>query len=108
MEFPVFAACAVALFAVFGFYCAIRTVTDLLFPSRRLSVAVEVRDKKDAEQLDMLLEEAAVSALQRGTRLVVLLSTDLMDGTVGVGDALFDSYDTLLERFGAECYLIDP
>lgn len=108
MEFRIFAACAVALFAVFGFYCALRTLTGLFFPSKRISVAVEVRDKKDVEQLDMLLQEAAASSLQRGARLVVLLSADLMDGTVGVGDALFDDYDALLERFGAECFLIEP
>lgn len=108
MDLSVLIACAVALFAVFGFYCALRTVADLIFPSRRISVAVEVHSQKDAEELDMLLSEAAASALKRGARLVVLLSVDLMDGTVGDGEELSDHYADLLDRFGAECYLIEP
>ena len=108
MELTILTACAVSLFAVFGFYCAIRTLADLLFPSKRLSVAVEVRDQKDVEELDMLLGEAAASSLQRGARLVVLLSTDLMDGTVGEGEELSEHYTDLLDRYGAECYLIEP
>ena len=108
MELTVLTACAVALFAVFGLYCAMRAVVGLLFPSRRISVAVEVRDKKDAENLDILLGEAVASSLQRGARLVVLLSVDLMDGTVGEGEELSEHYADLLDRFGAECYLIEP
>jgi hypothetical protein len=30
-----------------------------------------------------------------------------MDGRVGRGDELFEEYDEILERYGAECYLID-
>ena len=58
MELTVMTACAVALFAVFGFFCAVRVVADLLFPSKRISVAVEVWTREDAEALDMMLREA--------------------------------------------------
>ena len=108
MELTVMTACAVALFAVFGFYCAVRVMADLLFPNKRISVAVEVWTREDAEALDMMLREAAACSMQRGARLVVLLSVELMDGTVGVGEELLDYYAELLDRFGAECYLIEP
>lgn len=108
MELTVMSACAVALFAVFGFFCAVRVMADLLFPNKRISVAVEVWTREDAEELDLMLGEAAARSMQRGARLVVLLSVELMDGTVGVGEELLDYYAELLDRFGAECYLIEP
>ena len=100
---------AVALFAVFGFYCALRLFADLFFASEQIVVAVEIRDQKDAEMLDVLLHEAwSAFFRKRHGRLVVLLSYELMDGRVGVGEVLFPAYLEILERWGAECYLIDP
>ena len=100
---------AVALFAIFGFYCALRLFTDLFFASEQIAVAVEIRDQKDAEMLDVLLHEAwSAFFRKRHARLVVLLSYELMDGRVGVGEVLFPAYLEILERWGAECYLIDP
>lgn len=100
---------AVALFAVFGFFCAVSAFLELLFASDRITAAVEVRERRDVDELDMLLAEARGAFLRKGkTRLVVLLSTDLMDGTVGEGDELHDEYADLLDRYGAECYLIEP
>ncbi len=95
--------------AIFGAYCAIKTLSEALFSSDRITVALEIRERRDADELDMLLREAQSTSLRRGrTRVVVLLSSDLMDGTVGEGDKLYDGYADLLDRFGAECYLIDP
>ena len=108
MESIVLTVCVISVFAVFGLYCAMRTVVGLLFPSQQISVAVEVRNKGDAENLDILLQEAAESSLQRGAHLVVLLSVDLMNGIVGTGEELSEYYADLLDRFGAECYLIEP
>ncbi len=99
----------VALFAVFGFYCVIRLFCELLFAPSQLAVAVEVREREDAEMLDMLLQDARGAFLRRGhARLVVLLSYELMDGTVGIGEELLPHYKELLEQFDAECYLIEP
>ena len=98
---------SVALFAVFGFYCALRMVADLFWAPRQLYAAVEVQNKEDAEMLDVLLHEAYSAFFRKGHRIVVLLSSDLMDGTVGVGEELFDQYSDLLELYGAECYLVD-
>ena len=98
----------VAMFAAYGIYCALKALAELLFPTRQIAVAVEVRTPDDAEKLDLLLHEARMAFWRRGgTRTVVLLSADLMDGRVGRGDELFAQYDELLERYGAECYLID-
>jgi hypothetical protein len=99
----------VALFAVFGFFCAARMLCELVFASPQIAVAIEVREKQDVQELDMLLHEARAAFLRKGrARLVVLISSDLMDGTVGDGEELSPLYDELLEEYGAECYLIDP
>ena len=98
----------VAMFAAYGIYCALKAMAEILFPAKQMAVAVEVCNEEDAEALDMLLYEAKLSFLRRGrTHLVVLLSTALMDGRVGLGDEIFEPYASLLERYGAECYLID-
>ena len=100
---------AIALFTVFGFYCALRTFLELLYTPSAIAVAVEVQTREDADMLDMLLHEAESAFLRKGrVRLVVLLSTALMDGTVGFGEELLEEYEALLDRYGAECYLIEP
>ena len=99
----------VALFATFGFICAVKMLLELFLLPQQISVAIEIRKKEDADMLDMLLHEARSAFLKKGhARLIVLLSTDLMDGTVGEGEMLFDEFADLIDSFGAECYLIDP
>ena len=100
---------SVALFAVYGFTCALRAFANFLGAPPQLMVAVEVQSKEDADMLDVLLHEAYSAFFQRRrTRVVVLISQALMDGTVGEGEELFDRYSDLLDVYGAECYLIDP
>ncbi len=95
-------------FSVFGAYCAIKTLSETLFSSDCISVALEVREPQEIEDMDMLLREAQSLSIRRGrARLVVLISYDLMDGTLGEGEELYDDYMALLDRYGAECYLID-
>lgn len=97
------------LFSVFGFLCALHMLCEWLFASEQITAAIEIKEKKDAEMLDMLLHEAGSASLRKGRgRLVVLLSADLMDGTVGLGETLSPFYQDLIDRYGAECYLIDP
>ncbi len=108
MYWSVIIGVSVAMFAVFGFCSAVRTVMGMLFPNRRISVAIEVMDARDAADLEFLLEEAASCVVNRGVRPVVLVSNALMDGIVGCDGTLHDGFDELLDRFGAECYLIDP
>ena len=98
----------VALFAAFGILCALQLLIELLFDTGRVAGAIEVRSPDDAASLDLLLHEARVTLRGRGaTRLVVLISTELMDGTLGVGDEPSDECLALLERYDADCYLIE-
>ena len=99
---------AVAMLAAFGLYCALRMLVEALFSSDRIAVAVEVETYGDAEDLDMLLHEArVVFGRRRGMRLIVLLSSSLMDGTLGTGTELSHACEEILDRYGAECYLMD-
>ena len=99
---------AVALFAVIGLWSSLSIVLELVFPCEQVTLAVKVQNKQDADMLDMLLHEARSAFLRRGrTRLVVLISSSLMDGTVGVGEELYAPYAETIDAFGAECYLID-
>lgn len=97
-----------SVFAAFGFCCALRLFAEWTWTPEQLAIAIEVQDEEDAEMLDMLLHEA-VSAFsrRRGMRVTVLLSVSLMDGRVGEGEELLPAYRELLDRYGAECYLID-
>lgn len=96
-----------AMFAVFGFYCALRMAADLFWNPKQIAIAVEVRNTKDAEMLDVLLHEAYSAFFRKGRRIIVLLSSDLMNGTVGTDEDLFERYSDLMQSYGAECYLID-
>ena len=94
--------------AVFGAFCAILLLCEWLFASRQVVVAVEIRTREDATALELLLEEAERTSLRRGsTRTVVLISQSLMDGTLGLGTELFESVLELIDRFDADCYLIE-
>ena len=99
---------ATLAFSVFGFLCALRMLLECLVGGEPVTVAVEVREKKDADMLAMLLHQAVSAFFIRGggVRPVVLISRSLMDGEIGMGTTLFDEYWEVLERFGAECYLV--
>ena len=98
----------ILLFSTFGFCCALRMLTDWIFASRQICVAIEITEKKDADMLDVLLHEAGSAFLRKGkARLVVLLSSELMEGIVGEGEDLYPEYQELLDLYDAECYLID-
>ena len=94
--------------AVFGAFSAITTLCEWLFASQQVVIAVELRTREDAIVLENLLEEAEHTALRRGgTRTVVLISQSLMDGTIGIGTELYESATELIDRYDADCYLIE-
>ena len=98
----------VAIFAVYGIACAARTLTEWIFPQKNLAMAVQIRTLEDAQDMDLLLYEARASVMRRGrSKLIVLISSSLMTGTVGEDDTLFDEYETMIERYGADCYLVE-
>ena len=94
--------------AIFGAFSAMIVCCEWLFASRQIVVAVELRTKEDASSLDLLLEEAEQTALRRGSaHTVVLISQSLMDGTLGIGSELCESVIELIDRYEADCYLIE-
>ena len=96
------------VFAVFGLWCVIRMAAEIFFSPQQIAIAVEIRNEEDAEMLDVLLHEAGSAFLRKGkARLVVLLSSELMEGTVGEGEDLYPEYQELLDLYDADCYLID-
>lgn len=100
----------IACLSVFGFYCLLKTLMEWLFSSERLWIAVEVREEKDADMLDMLLHEADSAFFRRrGMKTVVMISSDLFDREiVGTADGvLYDQYAALLDEYAAECYIMD-
>ena len=94
--------------SIFGAFCAIVLLCEWLFASPQVVIAVELRTREDAAVLDLLLEEAEHTALRcGGTRTVVLISQFLMDGTLGTGTELYESVAELIDRYDADCYLIE-
>ena len=94
--------------AIFGAFCAIVLLCRWLFASPQVVIAVELRTREDAAVLDMLLEEAEHTSFRcGGTHTVVLISQSLMDGTLGIGTELYESVTELIDRYDADCYLIE-
>ncbi len=90
---------------MFGVFCALRVLSDALFLSEPVCVAVRVFDEEALASLEILLEEAQ-SVLPAGTRrrgsIVVLYD----DRLLGADGAPSSAARALLERFGAVCYII--
>ena len=101
---------AIACFAVFGFYCVLQMLLDALASVDRFWVTVKIRNENDADMLDMLLHEANSAFFRKKrARTVVLISSALFaNGTVGRSDGtLYDTYADVIDRYGAECYIMD-
>ena len=94
--------------AIFGGFWAILLLCEWLFASPQVVVAVELHTREDAYAIDLLLAEAEHTALRcGGTHTVVLISQSLMDGTLGIGAELYESVTELIDRYDADCYLIE-
>ena len=94
--------------AVFGAFSAVVLLCEWLFSSQQVVVAVELRTREDAASLALLLDEAEHTALRRGRRrIVVLVSQNLMDGTLGIGTELHESVMEMIDGYDADCYLIE-
>lgn len=69
-----------AVFAVFGFYAALRLLIAFFASPANLSVALEIRSAEDAKNIDCLLSAARENFyLRRGDALVVLLDNALSE-----------------------------
>lgn len=89
-------------FAVFGLFCALRTLSDALFLSAPVCVAVRVFDKDALASLEIMLEEAKGLLPGNRSSIVVLFDAALL----GDDGSLSSPVRALLERFDAVCYIV--
>ena len=99
----------VAALAVIGFYGILHGLFESVLRPRALTSAVVIRDMEEAADLDILLCEARRSLFRRrGEGVVLVISADLMDGTMGKDGILNEDYALLVERYGAEVCVTLP
>ena len=100
-------AVTVSLLAVFGLWCAIKFPIEAFFSSGQVVAAVELKNEKDAELLDVLLHEAHSAFFRKGMRrIIVLIDVSLMDGCIGRDGVPYEKTLELLARYGAEYRII--
>ena len=96
-----------AAFAVIGFYGILRMIVEAVFPSDYLDVAVRIYDEEQVERLDIILKIAdSKSCRRRGEGLVVLISSQLMQGVMGYGEVLRPELEALLRQYNADCFVV--
>lgn len=100
-------AVTVSMLAVFGLWCAIKFPIEALLSSGRVVAAIELRNEKDAEMLDVLLHEAHSAFFRRGMRrIVVLIDASLLQGCIGADGVPDEQTLELLAYHGAEYRVI--
>ncbi|MBQ9151701.1 MAG: hypothetical protein IJX72_05575 [Clostridia bacterium] len=99
----------IAALSVIGFYGILHGIFESVLLPRQIASAVVIRTMTDAADLDILLCEAR-RAPHGGRKRTVLLvvSTELLDGRMGVGRELKEEYAILAERYGAEICVLEP
>lgn len=94
---------AVSMLAVFGLWCAIKFPMEALCSSGCVIAAIELRNEKDAEMLDVLLHEAHSAFFRKGMRrIVVLIDAPLLYGVIGQDGVPDERVLELLAYYGAE------
>ncbi len=96
----------VAFLATMGLVLSVRTMLDGWLAPTSVTVAVTVKSKQDADNLDILLREASRQILRRGVPVAVLISSHLMQGEIGDGEVLYPAYRTVIAAYSAEIYMI--
>ncbi len=96
-----------SILAIFGLVLLLRAVFDGCFAPCAITVAVTVKSKKDADDLDILLCEAEKSIFRRrGVPAVVLIAPELMQGEIGDSGGLYPEYQTIVTAYDAVVYMI--
>ena len=92
----------VSILAVFGLIFIFRAVFDWFFAPAAMTVAITVNSKKDADDLDILLEEAGKSPFRRrGVPTIVLIPSVLLQGEIGREGVLDPIYRQVIEAYHA-------
>jgi len=98
-----------SVLAIFGLILLFRGVFDRFFASPAITVAVTVKSRKDADDLDILLCEAERSLFRRrGIPAVVLISPELCCGEVVENGELLPEYQEKIRIHGAVAYMGTP
>ena len=100
-------AVTVSMLAVFGLWCALKLIGETLFSHKCLVAAIEMTNEKDAEMLDVLLQQAhSAFFCQRSRRIVVLFDAPLLYGRLGHDGVPSEHVLELLAFYGAEYRVI--
>ena len=100
-------AVTLSMLAVFGLWCALKLIGETLFSHKCLVAAIEITNEKDAEMLDVLLQQAhSAFFCQRSRRIVVLFDTPLLYGRLGHDGVPSEHVLELLAFYGAEYRVI--
>ena len=100
-------AVTLSLLAVFGLWCALKLIGETLFSHKCLVAAIEITNEKDAEMLDVLLQQAhSAFFCQRSRRIVVLFDAPLLYGRLGHDGVPSEQVLELLAFYGAEYRVI--
>ena len=101
-------AVTVSMLAIFGLWCALKLIGEILFSPKCLVAAIELKNEKDAEMLDVLLQQAHSAFFRQGKgRTVVLISPKLLEGCLGTQGTPGEELLGLLARYGAVYKVID-
>lgn len=96
-----------SILAIFGLIFLFRAVFDWFFAPAAITVAVEIKSKKDADDLDILLCEAEKSIFRRrGVSTVVLIPPKLLHGEIGEGGVLYLPYRQVIEEYHAAICIV--
>ena len=105
--FDTLLAVTVSMLAVFGLWCAIKFPIEALFSSGHVMAAIQLKNEKDAEMLDVLLHEAHSAFFRKGMRrIVVLIDQPLLYGVMGTDGVPHEDVLELLAYYGAEYRVI--
>ena len=100
-------AVTLSMLAVFGLWCALKLIGETLFSHKCLVAAIEITNEKDAEMLDVLLQQAhSAFFCQRSRRIVVLFNAPLLYGRLGHDGVPSEHVLELLAFYGAEYRVI--
>ena len=88
----------VALFAVFGFYSAVKLLAQRIFSSENIILAVEIKTDEDVLNAEMLIREALGSFLLTSSSSIAVLVYE------GLCSAELIS---VVEKYGVQMYIVD-
>ena len=96
---------AVAALAVIGCYGVLHGLLEALFTPRELTSAIVLTQPVVPEELDVLLCEARRAPGKRGRRVILALSPQLLQGSMGEDGHLYEAYTEVVEKYEATLFI---